>query len=266
MSVRRVDGGSLFRHLFPATGPAGTAHGPAVDLKPSAVARTGTNGSGEAPHPFSVLTPRSEDPFENTDKPYGALQPETTDAERFAHEEKRYKFFTSGPALGPEPDGGMQTGILGRFWLHGPFQDNPSAAQLKAAFARTMETSAVPNAGRGVLVMLKEVNGVMLDSSTPLTVVEYELLGLTTDEGNLFLKLFRESAGTTQEGVNALMKKLFGLNSMPKGKPRDLPVWGQKPTGWGRGKRITGNFGGLLKRDYEAWGNVAAAEREAERV
>ena len=83
MSVRRVNDRALFRYL-PATGTAGTAHGPAVDLKPSAVARTGTHGSGEAPHPFSVLTPRSEDPFENTDKPYGALQPETTDAERFA--------------------------------------------------------------------------------------------------------------------------------------------------------------------------------------
>jgi len=263
MSLRRVDDRPLFFRGCAPTGAAGTAYGPAVDLKPSAVARTGTNGSGEAPHPFTVLTPRSEDPFENTDKPYGALQPETTDAERFTYEKKRYEFFTPGPALGPEPDGGMQTGILGRFWLHGPFQDNPSAAQLKAAFARTMETSVVPNAGRGVLIPLKEVNAVIMDSSTPLTVVEYELLGLTTDEGNLFLKLFRQSAGTTQEGVNTLMKKLFGLNSTPKGKPRDLPVWGQKPTGWGRGKRITGNFGGLLKRDYEAWGEVAAAEREA---
>jgi hypothetical protein len=47
MSLRRMKDHPLFRgHAL--TGPAGTAHGPAVDLKPSAVARTGTDGSGAA--------------------------------------------------------------------------------------------------------------------------------------------------------------------------------------------------------------------------
>ena len=43
MSVRRIDDRSLYRgHALPtATGPAGTAHGPAVDLKPRAGATTG---------------------------------------------------------------------------------------------------------------------------------------------------------------------------------------------------------------------------------
>ena len=43
MSVRRIDDRSLYRgHALPtATGPAGTAHGPAVHLKPRAGAATG---------------------------------------------------------------------------------------------------------------------------------------------------------------------------------------------------------------------------------
>ena len=43
MSVRRIDDRSLYRgHALPtATGPAGTVHGPAVDLKPRAGATTG---------------------------------------------------------------------------------------------------------------------------------------------------------------------------------------------------------------------------------
>ena len=43
MSVRRIDDRSLYRgHALPtATRPAGTVHGPAVDLKPRAGATTG---------------------------------------------------------------------------------------------------------------------------------------------------------------------------------------------------------------------------------
>lgn len=200
----------------------------------------------------------SNDPFEQTPNTYGYHAPSDDEATRIRLELERLSRMTDPMRRFVDSPIPEATGIIGRIWLHGGLLENPSEPVFLAKMWNGLDELGYRNWADLVAVTSYSPNPESWRPNNVYTVYEYELLGLTDDDGNAFLDMVRSSSGNTQAGVHAFFKDLLQLSHTPVVMPRDLPAWAENAS------RLVAPD--LTANDYEQWSQLVAAEREAHRA
>jgi hypothetical protein len=157
-------------------------------------------------------------------------------------------------SLEPLPE---MTGINGHFYLVGGANDNPTPLEIVQALRYRVSDEPELYADKLHIKMFEQ----NLDPfhnpphGMRVTLVQYEFNGLTNEEGDDFLRYYRDMVGDNDEGAGRFYNEFFDLPTTPMAGANGAPKWGEDPM----------QFGGPVLRitpdEYDAWVREAREER-----
>lgn len=191
----------------------------------------------------------------------GAIQPHRQpnnearlEAERLENERQRLEMLEAGTtSLFGMP---TMTGVNGRFWLVGAPESNPTAAEIREGFRTRMRQYRWSDALFVRTPQLRRAR--CADVVCDFTLVEYEFLGLTRDQGDQFITYVQRYGGTGPLG-DTFWRQIFILPTVPRVLFDDLPGWGLFMH---NRLRATPRLD-LSPEQIEDWRMIARTQREA---